>query len=256
MVFAACTVASAQYPVHGDAKKPAGRIKSFTEQCYDTSNKNKTLVVKRKYEYNASGKLLRCIIYDTIDSMVVEDTVTYKYEDQQLFEEVGKNYKARYLYDERGSVIAKKVRSPNLNFLNRNIYNQDNLLVETISYSPNNHLVSRDNFKYDDSKHLLIHQHTVTDTLDKSFRAVYTSDLYGNPFASRVYAVTSYLLYSSKFWYGDDNLLRSETRYNSSGSFLERKEYAYIKDARGNWISLKNKNKNSSYLTTRKIEYQ
>jgi len=246
----------AQYPAFGDTKKPKGNIKSFIERCYDTSSGEKVLVIKREYIYTTEGKLSSWIDYDTIDSTKLQDSIHLIYEEGLLIEESGKKFKTRYLYDERQALIAKKFRSGKLNYLERYIRSKDKLLLETVSYGLDNKLIYRDDFKYDDLNRLIVYKHDVKDSSNRSFRAVYTTDVKGNRYTERVYSLNSYLQYSSKLWHDDANNLLSYWKYNQVGSFEFKKEYKYENDEYGNWIVLINKNKGSSYITTREIKYE
>ncbi len=246
----------AQFPVLGNSQKLNGKVKSFFENCYDTSLGNKTLVVKRNFKFDVNGVLQQCIVYNTIDSTQVADSITYQYENKQLMQETGKAFIIRYLYDDRGNLAAKRYRSANVNYLNRYIYNRDNLLLESVSYNIKNKMVYHDNFKYNETKNLIARSHFVIDSLSKSFNAVYTSDLQGNRYSERVYALSGYVLYFSKFWHDDENNLMSDWRYNASGSFDRRKEYSYIKDQLHNWTTMVTKSRKVTFLTTRIIQYE
>ncbi|MGY4385867.1 hypothetical protein ACVWYN_002915 [Pedobacter sp. UYP24] len=250
------TNSDAQFPVLGNSQKLNGKVKSFFENCYDTSLGNKTLVVKRNFKFDASGVLQQCIIYDTIDSNQVADSITYQYENKLLMQETGKKFTIRYVYDDRENLAAKRYRSADVNYLTRYVYNRDHLLLESVTYNNRNKQVYRDNYKYNDTKNLIARSHFVLDTLSQGFNAVYTSDLQGNRYSERVYALTGYVLHFSKFWHDDDNNLLSDWRYNASGSFDRRKEYSYIKDELRNWTSMVTKSRKITFLTTRIIQYQ
>ncbi|MHA4895380.1 hypothetical protein ACXZ1K_11545 [Pedobacter sp. PWIIR3] len=246
----------AQFPVYGNSQKLKGKVKSFVETCYDTSFGNKTLVVKRNFIFDANGVLQQCIIYDTIDSNKIQDTIKYQYENKLLMQETAKEFVIRYLYDDKGNLSAKRYRSGTVNYLHRFVYNKENQMLEAVSYNNKNKLIFRDNFKYDDQNNMIGRSHFVADSLSESFNAAYTYDLQHNRFSERVYALTGYVLYFSKFWHDSDNNLVSDWRYNASGSFERRKEYTYLKDQFGNWINMVTKSKKNTFLTTRTIQYQ
>ena len=244
-----------QYPVFGDEKRPKGNITSFIESCYDTSQGINVLVSKNKFNYNQNGVLTERIVFDTIDSTKVYQKVSYIYEDGELFEEVGETYKIRYAYDDNGKKLAEKYTSANINYLKRYDYNTNGQVVKLVSYSSKGKLLYSESFKYDDQKALIKFAHTVPDSSDKSFLAIYTPDAKGKRMSERVYAATDYILYTSKFKYDSQDQLIEEMRYNYSGTYIFKKTFKYVYDKVGNWTSLIHKNKTSSYLTIRQIQY-
>jgi len=255
MLFIVPSVLYGQYPVFGDERRPKGNIKSFMESCYDTSQGIRLLVSKNKFNYDQKGLLIEKIVYDTIDSNKVNQKISYIYEDGELFEELGETYKIRHAYDDKGKKLAEKYTSANSNYLKRYDYNINDELINLTSYSSEGKLLYSESFKYDDQKALLKLIHTVPDSSDKSFQAIYTSDIKGRHLSERVYATSGYILYTNKFNYDSEGQLIEEVRYNYSGAFLFKKNFKYAYDKAGNWTSLVNKNKSSSYLTTREIQY-
>ena len=244
-----------QYPVFGDAKKPKGKIRSFTESCYDLSSGEKVLVFKEGYAYSQKGQLVSKFIYDTIDSTASPIKITYVYEDDELAEEVGPGYNAIYLYDERGNKMVKKYTSENDTYLERYSYNKNNLLVETVRHGDDQRLRFKETLKYTDFKTLLSRTYNVPDSVSLSYFANYSLEPKGNVISERVYAANSYLKYSVTYFYDDHYNKNEETRYTSNGNFESRSTFRYRYDAKENWISMVNRNKKSSYLTVRKINY-
>lgn len=244
-----------QYPVFGDAKKPKGKIRSFTESCYDLSSGEKVLVFKEGYAYNQKGQLVSKFIYDTIDSTASPIKITFVYEDDELAEEIGPGYNAIYLYDERGNKMVKKYTSENDTYLERYSYNKNNLLVETVRHGDDQRLRFKETLKYTDFKTLLSRTYNVPDSVNLSYFANYSLEPKGNVISERVYAANSYLKYSVTYFYDDHYNKNEETRYTSNGNFEFRSTFRYRYDVRDNWISMVNKNKKSSYLTVRKINY-
>jgi len=245
----------AQYPVFGDERRPKGKVISFTERCYETTQGAPVLVSKNKFTYDQKGVLIERIIYDTIDSTKTEQKVVYVYEDGELYEEVGENYKIRYAYDDNGKKLAEKYSSINVNHLKRFDYNMNGQLIKSTNYNSKGKLLYTETFKYDDQKTLLMFFHTVPDSTSKSFQAIYTKDAKGKRLSERVYATTGYILYSKQFEYDQEGQLAAEIHYNYAGAYDFTSKFKYSYDQVGNWISLVNKNKASSYLTTRVIEY-
>lgn len=255
MLLIVPSVLYSQYPVFGDEKRPKGNIKSFTESCYNTSQGEKLLVSRNKFNYDEKGVLIERIVYDTIDSTLVDQKVSYVYEDGELFEEVGETYRLRYAYDNKGKKLAEKYTSASISYLKRYDYNTDGQVAKLVSYSSKGKLLYSESFKYDDQKALLKFSHTVPDSTDKSFQAIYTSDVKGKRLSERVYAVSGYMLYTNKFTYDSEGQLIEELRYNYSGAYDFKKSFKYVYDKAGNWVSLVHKNKSSSYLTIREIQY-
>ncbi|WP_216854459.1 hypothetical protein [Pedobacter panaciterrae] len=255
MLFLVPSVSYGQYPVFGDERRPKGNISSFMESCYDTSQGEKVLVSKNKFNYDQKGILIERIVYDTIDSAKVNQKVSYIYEDGELFEEVGQTYRIRYAYDERGKKLAEKYTSADVNYLKRYEYNILGQVIKLINYSSEGRLLYSESFKYDEQKVLLKFTHTVPDSTNKSYQAIYSSDVKGKRLSERVYAPNGYILYTSKFAYDSENQLMEEVRYNYSGAFDFKKSFKYVYDKTGNWTSLINKNKTSSYVTIREIQY-
>ena len=247
--------AQVQYPVFGDAKKPKGKVRSFTESCYDISNGEKVLVLKDGYAYNQKGQLVSRFIYDTIDSTAIPTKITYIYEDDELAEEIGPSYNAIYLYDERGNKMVKKYSSKEDTYLERYSYNKNNLLIETVRYGDDKRLRFKETLKYTDFKTLLSRTYNVPDSASLSYFANYSLEPKGNVISERVYAANSYMKYSITYFYDDYYNKNEETRYTSNGNFESRSTFRYRYDAKENWISMVNKNKKSSYLTVRKINY-
>ncbi|NRF40382.1 hypothetical protein [Pedobacter foliorum] len=255
MLLIVPSVLYGQYPVFGDERRPKGNIKSFMESCYDTSQGIKMLVSKNKFIYDQKGVLIERIVYDTIDSNKVSQKVSYIYEDDELFEELGETYRIRHVYDDKGKKLAEKYTSVNSDYLKRYDYSIDGELVRMTSYNSKGKLLYSESFKYDDQKALLKLIHIVPDSSDKSFQAIYTSDIKGRHLSTRVYATNGYILYTNKFNYDFEGQLNEEIRYNYSGAFLFKKRFKYVYDKAGNWTLLANKNKTSSYLTIREIQY-
>jgi hypothetical protein len=253
--FSAPCFAQVQYPVYGDAKRPKGKIRSFTESCYDTSNGEKVLVFKEGYAYSQKGQLVTRFIYDTIDSTANPIKISYIYEDDELTEEVGPSYNAIYLYDERGNKMVKKYSSKDDTYLERYSYNKNNLLVETVRYGDDKRLRFKETLKYTDFKTLLSRTYNVPDSVSLSYFANYSLEPKGNVISERVYAANSFLKYSITYFYDDHYNKNEETRYTSNGYFESRSTFRYRYDVRDNWVSMINKNKKSSYLTVRKINY-
>ena len=246
----------AQYPVFGDERRPKGKIKSFTESCYETSQGAGVLVSKNKFSYDQKGLLIERIIYDTIDSTKTEQKVTYVYEDGELYEEVGETYKIRHAYDDNGKKLAEKYSSNDVNHLKRYDYNVNGQLVKLTNYNNKGKLLYTETFKYDDQKVLQIFFHNVPDSTLKSFQSIYTTDVKGKRLSERVYASTGFIRHTNKFEYDQQGQLSAEVRYNYAGAFEFKNTFKYSYDKAGNWISLVNKNKSSSYLTVRVIEYE
>lgn len=247
--------AQVKYPVFGDSKKLKGKVRSFTESCYDISNEEKVLVLKEGYAYNQKGQLVSRFIYDTIDSNATPAKISYTYEDDELAEEVGPTYNAIYLYDERGNKMVKKFISNDDTYLERYSYNKNNLLIETVRYGDDKRLRFKETLKYTDFKTLLSRTHNVPDSASLSYFANYSLEPKGNVISERVYAVNSFMKYSITYFYDDYYNKNEETRYTSNGNFESRSTFRYRYDSKENWISMVNKNKKSTYLVVRKINY-
>ncbi|RZK70327.1 MAG: hypothetical protein EOO85_21210 [Pedobacter sp.] len=247
---------SAQYPVIGKGKIPKGNITSFTERCYDTSQGISVLISKNTYNYSAEGIPIERKEYDTIDSLKVSQTISYIYEDGELIEEVGAGYKISFAYDDLGNKLAEKYASANTNDVKRFEYNSSGHLVKLVCYSAAGKLLYTHLFKHDNQNVLLKFSYLVPDSISKNYYAVYEVDMKGKRVGERVYAENDFILYNTKFDYDTHGEMTREARYNFNGSHSYTKKYEYIYDKYGNWTTLINKNKSSSYLITRQIYYQ
>jgi len=248
----------AQLPCYGDMRKPKGKVKSFTEQCYETTGGIKTLVQKRSYAYDLNGKLIEQKIYNTIDSNAIEQTISYVYEDKELSEERGDGehgYRIKYMYYDNGKMMAKKYISDSVKSLERYEYDDKNNRSLHVCYDGYGELKLKEVYKYDNLNNLILKEWNDYDTALNSGSIAYSIESTLLCSGERAYAPNGHLKYSITYEYDDNNNIVQEIRYTGGGFVDWKRKYAYEYDEKGNWLTLNNKNKASTYLTKRDINY-
>jgi len=248
----------AQLPIYGDMRKPKGKVKSFTEQCYQTTGGINTLVQKRSYAYDLNGKLIEQKIYDTIDSNAIEQTISYVYENKELTEEEGDgehSYKIKYMYYDNGNMMAKKYISDAVKSLERYEYNDKNNRSLRVCYDGYGELKLKEVYKYDNSNNLILKEWNDYDTTLNSGSIAYSFESTLLCSGERAYAPNGHLKYSITYEYDNNNNIAQETRYTGGGFVDWKRKYGYEYDEKGNWLTLNNKNKASTYLIKRDINY-
>lgn len=248
----------AQLPFYGDMQRPKGKVKSFTERCYETTGGINTLVQKRSYAYDLNGELIEQKIYNTIDSNAIEQTISYVYENKELSEEQGDGehgYRIKYMYYDNGNMMAKKYISDSVKSLERYEYDNKNNRSLRVCYDGYGELKLKEVYKYDNLNNLILKEWNDYDTISNSGSIAYSIEptlLLGG---ERAYAPNGRLKYSITYEYDINNNIAQETRYTGGGFFDRKRKYAYDYDEKGNWLILNNKNKASTYLTKRDINY-
>jgi len=250
--------ASAQFPFYGNMRKPKGKVKAFMEKCYETTGGINTLVQKRSYDYDLNGKLIEQKIYSTIDSNAIQQTISYLYEDKELSEEQGDGeygYRIKYMYYDNGNMMAKKYISNSVKSLERYEYDDQSNRSLRVCYDGYGELKLREVYKYDNSNNLILKEWNDYDTTSNSGSIAYSIEPSLLLDGERAYASNGHLKYSITYEYDDKNNIAQEIRYTGSGFVDWKRKYLYEYDERGNWLTLRNKNKASTYLTKRDISY-
>jgi len=248
----------AQLPFYGDMRRPKGKVQSFTEKCYETTGGINTLVQKRSYSYDLNGKLIEQKIYNTIDSNTIEQTISYVYEDKELSEEQGDGehgYRIKYMYYDSGKMMAKKYISDSVKSLERYEYDDKNNRSLRVCYDGYGELKLKEVYKYDGLNNLILKEWNDYGTTLNSGSIAYSIEptlLLGG---ERAYASNGHLKHSITYEYDDNNNIVQEIRYTGGGFVDWKKKYSYEYDEKGNWFTLNNKNKVSTYLTKREINY-
>ncbi|MES2454109.1 MAG: hypothetical protein V4594_01145 [Bacteroidota bacterium] len=260
------TAAYAQFPFFGDAKKPTGKIRAFTESCYETSTGHQVLVQKERFVYNDQGQLILQTIYDTIDSNKVSYTRKYVYDGKQLLEELAEGqFNVRYLYDAEGNKIARKYTADTLSYLDRYEYDEKNVLTLRNRYNDEGELTARELYTYNGQRQLIRKSYLDHDSASnsKTISYSYESSSSSDVSQERVYAPNGKNLYSIGYFYGMQLDLTEQSRYSAGGNLDWRKTYNYQYDKAENWILMQAKItggaflvKRGSFLTRREIEYR
>ncbi|MGY4383463.1 hypothetical protein ACVWYN_000482 [Pedobacter sp. UYP24] len=245
----------AQYPFNLQIKIPAGKISSFTESSFDQSSGQPVLIKKSTFSFDVKGNLIEQIIFDTIDSNVVENTIVYRYENDQLVEEKDKYSIKKYLYDVLGNRTAIKETNDSISTLTRYLYNVKKLVEQRVQYAEDGTLNFEEKFVYDLESHLLSKNVLIPDTLSKSYYANYTCDLKGNVVNDRVYAMNNHIKWSNSYSYDQYGNLIEQKRLNENGVEQWRISCKYLMDKLGNWTTLKIVRDKNNFLIKRIINY-
>ncbi|MHA4895003.1 hypothetical protein ACXZ1K_09635 [Pedobacter sp. PWIIR3] len=246
----------AQYPFNTPVKMPAGKISSFTESSYDQSSGHPVLIKKSTFTFDVRGNLVEQLIYDTIDSNVIENKIVYNYENDQLIAEKDKYSVKKYLYDVLGNRTAMKQTTDSSSILIRYLYNLNKLVEQRVQYDEDGKLNFEEKFGYNLQSRLISKDVLIPDSLAKSYYANYTYDLKGNVVNDRIYALNNHIRWSNVYDYDQYGNLTEQKRLNETGAEQWRISCKYAFDKLGNWSTLTIRRDKNHFFITRKINYR
>lgn len=248
--------ASSQISIFKSSTKPVIKCKSYIERIYETGTNQAVLVEKLLYRFDQFGKVKEKIVYSTLDSNVADYTINHQYEEGLLVEESSENkFKTSYLYNERGSLLAKKSKFRDNQYLDRYEYDERNNLSNKFHYNKDGQLKSSEKYTYNDRNRLIKLEYTDIDSVSNNKTTGYTRDSDGNILQERIYASNGHIISSRSYQYDSFGNLTEERTYSPGGVLRTRKRYRYTYDATGNWVSCDQTSDNASYRTVRTFTY-